>query len=245
VNINSDLGEGAGHDEEILPYIDSANVGCGLHAGSASITLQTGRRCRELGVEVGAHPSFPDRDGFGRRVLDVTGREAETDTLYQIGALDGFCRRYGLTLQHVKAHGALYNHASAHADVAEGIAAGVAAFGGDLILVALPGSELERAGRAAGLRVAREGFADRAYNPDGSLVSRRLPGAVHTDAATAAEQALRMVTEGKVRCLDGTVIDVAVDTLCCHGDNPHAVQFAKEVRRQLEEAGVQVRPLRT
>lgn len=250
IDLNADLGESysvwtLGADRELLPVLTSANVACGWHGGDPRVMDDTVRVAAELGVAVGAHPSFPDRDGFGRRVLDVTGREAETDTLYQIGALGGFCRRHGVTLQHVKAHGALYNHASAHADVAEGIAAGVAAAGGDLILVALPGSELERAGHAAGLRVAREGFADRAYNPDGSLVSRRLPGAVHTDAGTAAEQALRMVTEGKVRCLDGTVIDVAVDTLCCHGDNPHAVEFAKEVRRQLEAAGVQVRPLRT
>jgi UPF0271 protein len=249
IDLNADLGESysawtLGADRELLPVLSSANVACGWHGGDPRVMDDTVRLAVEAGVAVGAHPSFPDRDGFGRRVLDVTGREAETDTLYQVAALEGFCRRHAVPLQHVKAHGALYNHASTHADVAGGIAAGVAAAGRDLILVALPGSELERAGRAAGLRVAREGFADRAYKSDGFLVSRRLPGAVHTDVEAAAEQALRLATEGTVRCQDGTVIDVQVETLCCHGDNPHAVAFATEIRRRLEAAGVEIRPLR-
>ncbi|MFZ0218487.1 MAG: 5-oxoprolinase subunit PxpA [Candidatus Dormiibacterota bacterium] len=250
VDLNADLGESysvwtLGADRELMPVLTSANVACGWHGGDPRVMDDTVRLAKEAGVAIGAHPSFPDRDGFGRRVLDVSAREAETDTLYQVAALQGFCHRHGVALQHVKAHGAFYNHANRNPEVAKGIAAGVAAVDKRLLLVALPDSGLERAGREAGLAVAREGFCDRAYNPDGSLVDRRQPGALHSDAAIAAEQALRMATEGKVRCLDGTVIDVQVDTLCCHGDNPHAVAFAREVRRRLQEAGVEMRAMGT
>jgi 5-oxoprolinase (ATP-hydrolysing) subunit A len=248
IDLNADLGESysvwrLGADAELLPLLTSANVACGWHAGDPRVMDDTVGLARASGVAVGAHPSFPDRDGFGRRVLDVTAREAETDVLYQVAALDGFCRRHGVRMQHVKAHGALYNHAARSGEVAKGIAAGIASFRTDLIMVVLPGSELERAGREAGLPIAREGFIDRAYDPDGSLVSRRLPGAVHADPAVAVEQAVRMVTERRVRCLDGTVIDVEVDTLCCHGDNPHAVDLVGRVRSALEEAGVTIQPI--
>ncbi|MGH7920091.1 MAG: LamB/YcsF family protein [Candidatus Dormibacteraceae bacterium] len=245
VDLNADLGESygvwtLGSDQELMPALTSANVACGWHGGDPRVMDATVALARDAGVAVGAHPSFPDRGGFGRRVIDVSAREAATDTLYQVAALAGFCRKHGVALQHVKAHGALYNHANRAPEVARGIAEGVAAFDPGLLLVALPGSGLERAGREAGLRVAREGFCDRAYEPDGSLVDRRQPGAVLDDAAAAAEQAQRMVEEGKVRCRDGTVIEVRVDTLCCHGDNPHAVAFATEVRRRLEAAGIEV-----
>lgn len=248
VDLNADLGESysvwrLGSDAELLPLLTSANVACGWHGGDPRVMDETVRLALRSGVAVGAHPSFPDRDGFGRRVLDVSAREAETDVVYQVAALDGFCRRHGVTMQHVKAHGALYNHAARHADIARGIAAGIASVRSDLVMVVLPGSELERAGREAGLPVAREGFIDRAYDPDGSLVDRRRPGAVHTDPSVAVEQALRMVTEHRVRCLDGTVIDVEVETLCCHGDNPHAVDLVGRVRRALGEAGVAIVPM--
>lgn len=248
VDLNADLGESysvwtIGADAELLPLLTSANVACGWHGGDPRVMDDTVRLARDAGVAVGAHPSFPDRDGFGRRVMDVTGREAETDVLYQIAALDGFCRRHGVTMQHVKAHGALYNHAVANAEVAKGIAAGVASLRPDLVFVALSGTELEKAGREAGLRVAAEGFIDRAYNPDGTLVSRRLPGAIHADPEVALEQAVRMVTEGRIRCLDGTEIELHVDTLCCHGDNPHAIDFVGRVRQALAEAGVTIRPM--
>lgn len=248
IDLNADLGESygvwtLGADRELMPHLTSANVACGWHAGDPRIMDATVALAKAAGVAVGAHPSFPDRDGFGRRVLDVSAQEAATDTLYQVGALAGFCRRHGVALQHVKAHGAFYNHANRAPEVARGIAEGVAAFDSGLILVALPGSGLERAGRAAGLRVAREGFCDRAYEPDGSLVDRRRPGAVLEDPAAAAEQAQRMVEEGRVRCLDGTLIEVQVDTLCCHGDNPRAVQFVTDVRRRLEASGIEVTPM--
>ena len=249
VDLNADLGESysvwkLGNDAELMPVLTSANVACGWHGGDPRVMDETVRLAGGHGVGIGAHPSFPDRDGFGRRVMDVTAREAETDVLYQVAALDGFCRRHGVTMQHVKAHGALYNHAVKAPEVARGIAAGVASFRQDLVLVVPSGSHLERAGREAGLRIAYEGFIDRAYNADGTLVDRRLPGAVHADIEVAAEQAVRMVTEGKVRALDGTVIEIQVHTLCCHGDNPHAVQFVGHVRQALKAAGVDVRPLR-
>jgi len=176
-------------------------------------------------------------------VLDVTGVEAETDVLYQVAALDGFCRRHGVTMQHVKPHGALYNHANRSPELARAIVAAIASHDPGLLLVCQHGTELARAGEAAGLTMAYEGFADRAYNRDGSLVSRAIPGSVHHDPRRATEQALRMVTDGTVVALDGTVVDVRVDTLCVHGDNPEAVELVRAVREGLVAAGVALRSL--
>ena len=249
IDLNADLGESfgsfpMGRDAELIPLLTSANVACGFHGGDPRVMDRTVGRCHEAGVAVGAHPSFPDLVGFGRRALDVTAEEAETDVLYQVAALDGFCRRHGVAMQHVKPHGALYNQANRSPGLARGIAAGIAAFDRALLLVCQPGTQLARAGEAAGLTVAREGFVDRAYNPDGTLVSRAVEGSVLHDPARAADQALRMVTEGTVVALDGTVVDVTVDTLCVHGDNPQAVRFVKVLRERLAAAGVEVRPLR-
>ena len=248
IDLNADLGESfgsfsIGRDADLIPLLTSANVACGFHGGDPRTMDRTVRRCREAGVAVGAHPSFPDLVGFGRRVLDVSADEAETDVLYQVAALAGFCRRHGLAMQHVKPHGALYNQANRSPDLARATAAGIAAFDAGLVLVCQPGTELARAGAAAGLAIAHEGFVDRAYNPDGTLVSRAVEGSVYHDAERAAEQALRMVTEGQVVALDGTVVDVQVDTLCVHGDNPEAVRFVGLLRERLAAAGVAVRPL--
>jgi len=249
IDLNADLGESfgsfsIGRDADLIPLLTSANVACGFHGGDPRVMDRTVRRCREAGVAVGAHPSFPDLVGFGRRGLEVSREEAETDVLYQVAALAGFCRRHGLAMQHVKPHGALYNQANLSPDLARGIAAGIAAFDAGLLLVCQPGTELARAGEAAGLTVAREGFADRAYNADGTLVSRAVEGSVYDDPARAAEQALRMVTEGTVVALDGSVVDVRVDTLCVHGDNPEAVRLVGMLRERLAAAGLAVRPLR-
>jgi UPF0271 protein len=249
IDLNADLGESfgsfvVGHDAELIPLLTSANVACGFHAGDPRVMDRTVRACREAGVAVGAHPSFPDLVGFGRRVLDVTAHEAETDVLYQVAALAGFCRRHGVTVQHVKPHGALYNQANRSPELARGIAAGIAGCDPGLVLVCQFGTELARAGEAAGLTVAYEGFVDRAYNPDGSLVSRSVEGSVYHDPGRATEQALRMIAEGTVAALDGTVVDVRVDTLCAHGDNPEAVAFLGELRERLAGAGIAVRPLR-
>ena len=249
IDLNADLGEsfGAfsiGRDAELIPLLTSANVACGFHGGDPRVMDLTVRRCREAGVAVGAHPSFPDLVGFGRRALDVSAGEVETDVLYQVAALAGFCRRHGLAMQHVKPHGALYNQANGSPDLARGIASGIAAFDAGLLLVCQPGTELARAGEAAGLTVAHEGFADRAYRGDGTLVSRAVEGSVYHDSGRATEQALRMVTEGTVVALDGTRVDVRVDTLCVHGDNPEAVRLVATLRERLAAAGVAVRPLR-
>jgi 5-oxoprolinase (ATP-hydrolysing) subunit A len=248
IDLNADLGESygsfvVGRDEELIPLLTSAQLACGFHGGDPRVMDRTVRACRDAGVAVGAHPGFPDLVGFGRRVLDVTGGEAETDVLYQVAALDGFCRRHGVTMQHVKPHGALYNHANRSPELAAGIAAAIASYDPGLLLVCQHGTELARAGEAAGLTMAYEGFADRAYNRDGSLVSRAIPGSVHHDPRRATEQALRMVTDGTVVALDGTVVDVRVDTLCVHGDNPEAVELVRAVREGLVAAGVTLRSL--
>jgi UPF0271 protein len=249
VDLNADLGESFGNhrlgqDPVLIPLLNSAHLACGFHAGDPRVMDETVRLCHDAGVQIGAHPGFPDLVGFGRRVMDVSGREAETDIVYQLGALEAFCRRNGAELHHVKAHGALYNHAARNAEVAKGIAAGVASFRPDLLIVCQPGSQIEAAAVEAGLVVAYEGFVDRAYNPDGTLASRRLEGTLYHDARRAIEQALRMVTEGTVVAMDGTVVELHVDTLCVHGDNPDAVDFISGLRRELSGAGVELRSMR-
>ncbi|HZU19376.1 MAG TPA: 5-oxoprolinase subunit PxpA [Candidatus Dormibacteraeota bacterium] len=248
VDLNADLGESFGNfelgrDEEVIPLVTSANVACGFHGGDPRVMDRTVRACRAAGVAVGAHPSFPDLVGFGRRAMDVTPAEAETDVVYQVAALAGFCRRNGVRLQHVKPHGAINNLAARDPVLADAIAAGVASFDPGLILVCQSGTELARAAERAGLAVAREGYVDRAYEPDGTLVPRRREGAVYHDPERAVAQALRMVTEGTVVAADGTVIELQVDTLCVHGDNPDAVDFLRRLRRELAAAGVELRPL--
>jgi UPF0271 protein len=249
VDLNADLGESFGNyrlgqDPVLIPLLNSAHLACGFHASDPRVMDETVRLCRDAGVQIGAHPGFPDLVGFGRRVIEMSGREAETDIVYQLGALEAFCRRNGAELRHVKAHGALYNHANRNAEVAKGIAAGVASFRPDLLIVCQSGSEIEKAALEAGLAVAYEGFVDRAYNPDGTLASRRLEGALLHDPKRAIDQALRMVTEGTVVAMDGTVVELKVDTLCVHGDNPDAVDFISGLRRQLTGAGVELRPMR-
>jgi UPF0271 protein len=238
VDLNADLGESFGNfelgrDEEVIPLVTSANVACGFHGGDPRVMDRTVRACRAAGVAVGAHPSFPDLVGFGRRAMDVTPAEAETDVVYQVAALAGFCRRNGVRLQHVKPHGAINNLAARDPVLADAIAAGVASFDPGLILVCQSGTELARAAERAGLAVAREG----------TLVPRRREGAVYHDPERAVAQALRMVTEGTVVAADGTVIELQVDTLCVHGDNPDAVDFLRRLRRELAAAGVELRPL--
>lgn len=245
VDLNADLGESfgpytLGMDEAVLEVITSANVACGFHASDPRVMKKTVLLAKEKGVAIGAHPGFPDRVGFGRRVMDVTPEEAETDVMYQIGALKAFCDAYGVNLQHVKPHGALYNHANKNAELSQAIAEGIRAVDPGLILFAQPGSELAKAGERAGLQVAFEVFGDRAYNPDGSLVSRRLPGAVIHDPEKAAAQVVRMVLESRVTAVDGSDVEVPADTICVHGDNPEAIELVRTIRRRLEEGGVAV-----
>ncbi|MFO7245571.1 MAG: 5-oxoprolinase subunit PxpA [Thermaerobacter sp.] len=248
VDLNCDMGEsfgayGLGRDDEMLELITSANIACGFHAGDPRVMERTVTRAAERGVGIGAHVGFPDLVGFGRRPLAASAAEVRTDVLYQVGAVFAFCRALGVPLQHVKPHGALYNMALRDRALAEAVAQAVAAFDRDLILVAPKGSELALAGERAGLPVAYEGFADRNYNPDGTLVDRSRPDAVIADAGLAARRVVRMVTEGVVEAVDGTVIPHPVHTVCIHGDNPEAVALARAVRRRLEEAGVRVAPM--
>ena len=249
IDLNSDLGEsfGAhhiGYDAELFPLISSANVACGFHGGDPRTMERTIAEATSHGVAVGAHPGFPDLVGFGRREIAATPDEVRTDVLYQLGALDAFCRAAAIPLQHVKVHGALYNLAVKDALLADAIASAVAAYGRQLIFLAQPGTHLFAAAERLRLPTAREGFADRAYNADGTLVSRRLPGAVMTDPEVAAARALRLVSEGRVTTIDGQDLVLAVDSLCIHSDTPGAVQIARAIRRRFDEAGIVVRPLR-
>ena len=247
IDLNSDMGEsyGAytiGGDDEILRWVTSANVACGWHGGDPSVMRRTIQRAKELGVRVGAHPSYPDLLGFGRRVMQITRQEARDYILYQIGALRAFAGALGIMLQHVKPHGAMYNAAVKDRELSLGIAEGIADAGGDLILVGLPDSELIKAGREVGLRVAREAFGDRAYNEDGTLVSRKIEGSLITDPEAVAERVLGF-TRGTVKAITGKEIRIEADTICLHGDTPGASTIARRVRECLEAAGIAPRAL--
>jgi UPF0271 protein len=247
VDLNCDLGESygvwrMGDDERVLPLISSANVACGFHGGDPRIMASTVAAAARLHVAVGAHPSFADRVGFGRRNLEVTPEEARTDVLYQIGALFGFCRAVGVPLQHVKPHGQLNNLAMTDRVLADAIVTGIYDFDPHLIVVAY-GGELARAAQARGLRVAYEVFADREYRRDGTLVSRREPGAVITDEARVVERAIAMVEEGRIIAVDGTSLPVTVHTICVHGDTPGAAQLVARLRKGLTKAGIAIVPL--
>ncbi len=250
IDINSDVGEsfGAysiGHDAGLMRSITSANVAAGFHAGDPSVLRQTIRIAKKHGVAVGAHPGFPDLVGFGRRELTVSPNEAEDFVLYQVAAVAGVAAAEGASLQHVKPHGALFNMAVHDAQLAAAIARAVAAFDKRLVLFGLPGSEILKAGRAAGLRVAAEVFADRAYEADGTLASRKKPGTVIHDPEAVVARAVRMVTQKNVVAIDGSVVALEADTMCVHGDTPGSDDLAARIRAGLEKAGVTVRSLGT
>ena len=248
VDINSDVGEsfGAysiGHDTGLMKSITSANIAAGFHAGDPSVLRATIRTAKAHGVAVGAHPGFPDMVGFGRRELNVTAREAEDLVLYQVAAVAGMASAEGMRIQHVKPHGALFNMAVRNAELAAAIARAVAAFDPMLLLFGLPGSEILKAGRSEGLRVAAEVFADRAYEPDGSLASRRKPGSVIHEAEMVVERAVRMVKDHTVVAIDGSVVPLQADTICVHGDTPGSDDLAASIRAGLERAGITVKPV--
>jgi UPF0271 protein len=247
VDLNSDMGESygvysIGVDDEILRWVTSANVACGWHGGDPQVMRRTVQQAKALGVRVGAHPSYPDLLGFGRRPMQITRQEARDYLLYQIGALRAFCEALGVQLQHVKPHGAIYNVAVKDRELSLGIAEAVREAGGDLILVGLPGSELLRAGQEAGVRVAREAFGDRAYNEDGTLVSRKILGSLITDPEAVAERVLGLV-RGTVTAITGAVIRLEADTVCLHGDTPGGGTIARRVRERLEAAGIRPTPM--
>lgn len=243
IDLNCDLGESfgrytLGNDTTLLRLVTSANVACGLHAGDPLIIQQTVREAARQGVAIGAHPSYPDLQGFGRRTMQLVPAELEAFIIYQLGALEAFTHTVSVPLIHVKPHGALYNVAARDDDTATAIARAVVAFDPTLIVVALPGSALELAARSLGLRVAREGFADRAYQPDGTLVPRSQPGAVIDDPAEVVARAVRMATHGEVEIANGQIIPLRIDTLCIHGDTPGAPKIAAQLRTALKKAKV-------
>ncbi len=242
VDLNADVGEGM-DDSVLLPYLTSANVACGLHAGDPSVMDATVEQALARGVRVGAHPGYPDRENFGRVRMEMSSGAIEALVLYQVAALEGFVRSRGGKLTHVKPHGALYHAGAQSPDVARAIAAGVLRAGADLVVVGQPGTELLAAAREAGLPVAVEAFADRRYRADGTLVSRGEKGALLTDPEEAAEQALHLARDGYVLAEDGSRVGVEADTICLHGDTPGAPEIARRIRERLRREGIAVSPL--
>ena len=248
VDLNCDLGEsfGAykiGMDEEVLPYITSANVACGFHASDPLVMEETVKLAAKTQAAVGAHPGFPDLMGFGRRNLNVSPEEVRAYVMYQVGALAAFCKAEGLAMQHVKPHGAMYNMAGKDYALARAVCEGIREVDDSLILLALSGSCMLKAAEDAGLRAAREVFADRAYEEDGSLVARTKPGAMITDEELAVSRVVRMVKEGKVESVTGKDIPIRADSVCVHGDGEKAVAFVRKIRAALLAEGVEVVPL--
>ncbi len=246
IDMNCDLGESfgvysLGRDREIIPLVSSVNIACGFHAGDPSVMRKTVALAMENKTAIGAHPGFFDLLGFGRRKMQVSSQEAYDLVLYQIGALHGFVRAAGGRLHHVKPHGALYNMAAVDENLARAVAEAVYDVDPTLILYGLAGSHSLSAAQSLGLRSAAEVFADRAYQADGSLMPRNLPGAVLTDEAACIRQVLMMVKTGKVQAGDGSQIGVQADTICIHGDGPMALAFAQQLRLTLEQENVQIK----
>ncbi|RCW70203.1 LamB/YcsF family protein [Pseudorhodoferax soli] len=245
IDLNSDLGESLGawtmgDDAAMLSIVSSANVACGFHAGDAAGILKTLRAAAERGVAVGAHVAYPDLAGFGRRNMDVASADLQADVVYQIGALQGLAKVAGTRVRYVKPHGALYNTIAHDRRQAGDVIAAIRAIDPTLVLVALAGAPLVAWAREAGLTVVAEAFADRAYTPEGTLVSRREPGSVLHDPDAVAARMLRLAQEGVVEAIDGSTVRVQADSICVHGDSPGAVAMARQVRAVLEHAGVAV-----
>mgnify|MGYP001467051128 CR=1 FL=1 len=246
VDFNSDIGESFGQyklglDEDIVKYVSSANIACGFHAGDPMWMSKTVQLAEKHDVGIGAHPSYPDLRGFGRRNMNIEPEEVKNDVIYQIGALTGFTANK--KLQHVKPHGAMYNNAVNNEKLAAAICSAIIEVDSDLILLALSGSRWISIAKEMGLKVAQEVFADRAINSDGTLVSRSIDGSVIHDPDVIAERTLKMVKQGYITSVTGEDVAVDADSICMHGDNPEAVQIAKEVKAALETAGINIVPL--
>ncbi len=248
VDLNSDLGESygswkMGDDPAVLTFVSSANVACGFHAGSPLVMKATIAAAKAAGVAVGAHPAYPDLVGFGRRNLACSPDEIYADVLVQVGALKAFCEAAGVTLQHVKPHGAMYNSAAKKIEEAKAIAQAVKDAGKGIILMGLAGSKFDEAAAELGVPYAAEAFADRGYMNDGSLVPRKMEGAFVRDTEVAAKRVIRMVKEGVVEAIDGTIVQLKPQSICLHGDSPTAVQMAQTLRARLIEAEIDIVPL--
>ncbi len=248
IDLNCDLGESfgnykIGNDQSVIPLITSANIACGFHAGDENVMAETVKLAKENHVGIGAHPGFPDLQGFGRRNLDMSLKEIFNMVVYQVGALKTFCDIQGVKLNHVKPHGALYQMASRNADISKAIASAIHQIDPKLYLMGLSNSILIDEGSKQGLNVASEVFADRRYENDGQLVSRKKEGAVIEDSQEAIEQVLQMVKEGTVKTISGEIIDIKADTICVHGDGDHALEFVKKIRSYLSEENIDIRTL--
>jgi UPF0271 protein len=248
IDLNCDLGESFGRytlglDEQVIPLITSANVACGYHASDPLVMERTVALAKDAGIHIGAHPGYPDLQGFGRRNMDVSPAEAKAYTTYQLGALDAFCKSQGVKLQHVKPHGAMYNMAGKDYALAKAIAEAIYEYDSSLIVMALASGQLVQAAKDVGLRVAREYFTDRAYEPDGSLVNRRKEGAMITDENEAIARTIRMVKEHKVRAVDGTDIELCAESVCVHGDGAKALEFVNRIRDAFKKEGIKICPL--
>ena len=246
IDFNSDVGESFGQyklglDEDIVQYVSSANIACGFHAGDPMWMHRTVRIAEKNGVGIGAHPSYPDLRGFGRRNMNIEPEEVKNDVIYQIGALTGFTANK--KLQHVKPHGAMYNNAVNDEKLAEAICSAITEVDAELILLALSGSRWISIAKDMGLKVAQEVFADRAINSDGTLVSRSINGSVIHDSELIAERSLKMIKDGYITSITGEDVPVDADSICMHGDTPGSVHIAKEVKAALETAGVDIVPL--
>ncbi len=240
IDLNADLGEGCGQDEALLDSVSSINVACAWHAGSADDMYSLVRAARGRGIAIGAHPGYPDRANFGRREMDLPLSSIRSGLLYQIGALESMVRAEGGELSHVKAHGALYNQAARDPELAQCIARAIRDFNPGLKVMGLAGSVFIQALRAEGLSPLQEGFADRGYMADGRLIPRGKPGALIEDQGAMLSQVLGMVQSGAVIARDGTPCPLRVDTICLHGDGPHALAFARALRAELRQRGIQV-----
>jgi len=249
IDINCDLGESygsfkLGNDEKIMPHITSANIACGFHAGDPVIMEQTINLAKKHNVAIGAHPGYPDLLGFGRREMQLTLEEVKNYTVYQVSALQGFAKVAGVSLQHVKPHGALYNTAAKDEKLSKAIVDAVKALNRNLIIFAPPNSALAKAVVESGLRVGYEVFADRAYNPDGSLASRKQLNAIIQEPQKVVERAIKMVKEGTVLAINGKVVNLGeAHTICVHGDTPTAVELAEALKKGLIKAGIDVKPV--
>jgi 5-oxoprolinase (ATP-hydrolysing) subunit A len=248
VDLNADVGEAfgarrVGDDEPIFRYVTSANVACGFHAGDPTIIAATVKAAATHGISIGAHPSYPDTQGFGRVSIDMSASQLESAILYQIGAVGAIARAYGVRLAHVKPHGALYNDSAKNPEIAAAVARSIALYNRELIVVGLAGSHSISAAKGQGLRTAAEAFCDRGYEADGSLRSRAASGAVFEDPKQSAAQAVEIVTHNRVRTAGGEFFHVEAQTLCIHGDSPNATEMASAVRSALTAAGVRIVPL--
>jgi len=248
IDINCDMGGSygvytLGRDAEVMDYISSANIACGWHAGDPLVMEQTVRLAKEKEVAVGAHPGYPDLLGFGRRRMDLSPGEIEAYLLYQMGALAAFAKAHGLPLQHLKAHGALGNAAFVDLEVSKSLARAAARYDKNLVFVALAGTAMVQAAKEIGVRYVEEAYADRVYNPDGTLQSRKIAGSVIHDPEKAARQALTIVREGHVIAHDGAKVSIKPGTLCVHGDTPSAVAILQKIKEELKKVSIAVAPM--